>query len=74
MYPVRMRTTHDAVTVRLYHLGDGPEGGIAETLCYGPLDKALEMAAAQPEAIQAGLYIATDNDVVAYLDLIGGQA
>ncbi len=29
------------------------------------------MAAAQPEEVQEGLFIATDNDVVAYLDLIG---
>ncbi len=32
----------------------------------------MELAAAQAEAIQAGLFIATDNDVVAYLDLIDG--
>lgn len=67
-----MRTTHQDATVRLYYLGDGPDGGSAETLCYGPLSQALELAAAQPEAIQAGLFLATDNDVVAYLDLIDG--
>lgn len=67
-----MRTTHDEVSVRLYHLGDGPEGGVAETLFYGPLGRALELAAAQDESVQDGLFIATDNDVVAYLDLIGG--
>ncbi|MFM6831277.1 MAG: hypothetical protein ACKOVA_13235 [Novosphingobium sp.] len=67
-----MRTTHQEATVRLYHLGDDPDGGSAETLCYGPLSHAMELAAAQAEAIQAGLFIATDNDVVAYLDLIDG--
>lgn len=66
-----MRTTHDEVSVRLYHLSDGPEGGAADTLFYGPLHRALELAAAQPEEVQEGLFIATDNDVVAYLDLIG---
>jgi len=66
-----MRTTHDDVSVRLYHLSDGPEGGSAETLFYGPFSRALELAAAQSEETQDGLFIATDNDVVAYLDLIG---
>jgi len=65
-----MRTTHGDSSVRLYYLGDGPDGGSAETLCYGPLWQALQMAAAQPEEVQAGLFIATDNDVVAYLDLL----
>lgn len=65
-----MRTTYDTATVRLYHLGDGPEGGSADTLFYGPLAQALELAAQQPEDMQEGLFIATDNDVVAYLDLI----
>jgi hypothetical protein len=45
-----MRTTHDDATVRLYHLDGGPEGGAAETLFYGPLTKALDIAAAQSEA------------------------
>lgn len=67
-----MRTTHEESSVRLYHLGDGPDGGSAETLCYGTLSHALQIAAAQPEEIQADLFIATDNDVVAYLDLIEG--
>ncbi|WP_374528044.1 hypothetical protein [Novosphingobium sp.] len=66
-----MRTTFNDATVRLYHLDDGPEGGAAMTLFYGPLVEALELAAQQPEALQDGLFIATDNDVVAYLDLIG---
>lgn len=65
-----MRTTHDDASVRLYHLSDGPEGGSADTLFYGPLSRALELAATQPEEVQDGLFIATDNDVVAYLDLI----
>jgi len=45
------------------------EGGAATTLFYGPLGEALAIAAQQPEEVQAGLYIATENDVVAYLDL-----
>jgi hypothetical protein len=32
----------------------------------------MDMAARQPEDVQDGLFIATDNDVVAYLDLIEG--
>ncbi len=67
-----MRTTYSDASVRLYHLGDGPEGGSAETLFYGPLSRAMEIAAAQPESVQDGLYLATDNDVVAYLDLLEG--
>lgn len=67
-----MRTTSDESTVRLYYLGDGPDGGSAETLCYAPLSQALQMAAAQSEDMQSGLFIATDNDVVAYLDLVEG--
>ena len=66
-----MRTTHESATVRLYHLDIESEGGAAETLFYGPLAEALEIAAGQPEAVQGGLFLATDNDVVAYLDLIG---
>lgn len=65
-----MRSTFDGVTVRLYHLDGETEGGAATTLLYGPLDMALRHAARQPEAVQAGLFIATDNDVIAYLDLI----
>lgn len=67
-----MRTTRGDATVRLYHLGDEPEGGSAETLFYGPLDEALAIAAAQSEDIQADLFLATENDVVAYLDLVEG--
>ena len=65
-----MRTTSDSTSVRLYHLSDGPEGGAAQTLLYGTLAEALHLAAQQPEDIQADLFIATDNDVVAYLDLV----
>ncbi|HEX7822852.1 MAG TPA: hypothetical protein VF463_19815 [Sphingobium sp.] len=63
-----MRSTGDAVTVRLYHL-DGDEGA-ATTLFYGPLTEAMEIAALEPEEVQDGLFIATDNDVIAYLDLL----
>ena len=66
-----MRTTHDGATVRLYHLDGDVEGGAASTLFYGPLGQALDIAARQPVEVQDGLFIATDNDVVAYLDLIG---
>lgn len=68
-----MRSTADEVTVRLYHLVDvAGGGGSAQTLMYGPLAAALAMAANQPSEIQCDLYIATDNDVVAYLDLVEG--
>lgn len=67
-----MRTTYQSATVRLYHLDAGPEGGAATTLFYGPLSEAIEVAAQQPEDVQDDLFIATDNDVVAYLDLFGG--
>lgn len=64
-----MRTTYDNATVRLYHLGDD---GAAMTIMYGPLSQALHAAEQQPAEVQDGLYLATDNDVVAYLDLIEG--
>ena len=66
-----MRTTGDEATVRLYHLDPEAEGGAAETLFYGPLAEALTLAARQSEEVQAGLFLATDNDVVGYLDLVG---
>ena len=66
-----MRTTYESATVRLYFLDHESEGGGAETLFYGPLAEAMERAAQQPEDVQPGLFLATDNDVVAYLDLIG---
>lgn len=65
-----MRSTGESTSVRLYHLDDSPEGGAAHTLFYGPLSEALRLAAEQPEDVQDGLFIATDNDVVAYLDLM----
>ena len=67
-----MRTTYSDATVRLYHLDSASEGGAATTLIYGTLAEALALAAEQPEEVQDGLFIATDNDVVAYLDLLEG--
>lgn len=67
-----MRTTYNDATVRLYHLDSGVEGGAATTLFYGPLEEALKLGASQPEDMQEGLFIATDNDVVGFLDLIEG--
>jgi hypothetical protein len=64
-----MRTTFETASVRLYHLDDAGEGGAVTTLFYGPMGEALAIAAQQPEEMQAGLYLATENDVVAYLDL-----
>ncbi len=68
-YRGAMRTTYDSATVRLYHLGD--DGG-ATTIMYGPLSQALLAAEQQPAEVQEGLFLATDNDVVAYLDFIEG--
>lgn len=68
-----MRTTFASASVRLYHLDGDCEGGAATTLFYGPLAQALDLAADQPAAVQEGLFIATDNDVVAYLDLVAGM-
>ncbi|HEY1124775.1 MAG TPA: hypothetical protein VGE65_04020 [Sphingobium sp.] len=65
-----MRSTSDAVTVRLYHLDSEVGGSGATTLLYGTLEEALALAAQQDGSVQAGLFIATDNDVIAYLDLI----
>jgi hypothetical protein len=65
-----MRTTSNSATVRLYHLDDG-EGG-ATTLLYGTLSEALSLARQQPEEVQNALWLATDNDVVAFLDLEEG--
>ncbi|MEP7222043.1 MAG: hypothetical protein ABI673_05185 [Novosphingobium sp.] len=67
-----MRSTFEAATVRLYHLDGNPEGGAATTLMYGTLAQAMQRAAAEPEEVQDGLFIATDNDVVSYLDLLDG--
>lgn len=67
-----MRSTYGSATVRLYHLSDADGGGGATTLFYGPLNEAMRMAGQQPEDVQDGLFLATDNDVVAYLDLLEG--
>ena len=64
-----MRSTYQDASVRLYHLDDASDGGAATTLFYGRLSEALRIAAQQDEATQEGLWLATDNDVVAYLDL-----
>lgn len=64
-----MRSTYLDASVRLYHLDDAGEGGAATTLFYGPMSEALLIASQQDEATQEGLWLATDNDVVAYLDL-----
>ena len=66
-----MRTVAAGDSVRLYHVGE-TEGGAATTLLYGPLNEALALAAAQPEDVQAGLFLQTSNDVVSYLDFLGG--
>ena len=65
-----MRTISDSASVRLYHLSDGDDGGGASTLFYGPLGEAMAIAHAQPAEVQAGLFLATENDVVAFLDLV----
>lgn len=67
-----MRATSYAVSVRLYLLDSAGEGGAATTLFYGALGEALALADQQPEEVQEGLFLATDNDVVAYLDFIVG--
>jgi hypothetical protein len=64
-----MRSTYLDASVRLYHLDDAGDGGAATTLFYGPMAQALLIASQQDEATQEGLWLATDNDVVAYLDL-----
>ena len=65
-----MRGTYQYATVRLYFLDRESEGGAAETLFYGPLSEALTIASGQPDEVQQGLFLATDNDVVAYLDFV----
>ena len=64
-----MRTISENASVRLYHLSDGDDGGGASTLFYGPLGEAMAIGHAQPEEVQAGLFLATENDVMAFLDL-----
>lgn len=65
-----MRTVSEDASVRLYHLDE--EGGAATTILYGTLAQALAAAAEQPEEVQAGLFLQTNNDVIAYLDFIEG--
>jgi hypothetical protein len=65
-----MRTVSEDVAVRLYHLDE--EGGAATTILYGTLTEALAAAEREPEEVQAGLFLQTSNDVVAYLDFIQG--
>ncbi|MGN7160408.1 hypothetical protein [Sphingomonas sp. SAFR-052] len=65
-----MRTVSEEAAVRLYHLDD--EGGVATTILYGTLAEAMAAAAREPAEMQAGLYLQTSNDVVGYLDLLGG--
>ena len=65
-----MRTVSDTATVRLYWLDEGDP--VAQTLFYGPLAEALAVAREQPDALQAGLWLATDNDVIAFLDFDEG--
>jgi len=65
-----MRSLFDAASVRLYFLDEGDP--VARTLFYGSLSEALAIARQQPQEVQDGLWLATDNDVVAFLDLDEG--
>nr|WP_277924281.1 hypothetical protein [Sphingomonas sp. CROZ-RG-20F-R02-07] len=65
-----VRTVSETTSVRLYHRADGVDGGAATTLLYGSLAEAMARAARESDEVQAGLFLATENDVVAYLDLI----
>lgn len=65
-----MRTMSSTATVRLYYLDEND--AVAQTLFYGPLSEAMLLASQQPEEVQAGLWLATDNDVVAFLDISDG--
>ena len=62
-----MRAVSADANVRLYHLDDGDP--VASTLFYGSLAEALAVAREQPAEVQSGLWLATANDVVAFLDL-----
>jgi hypothetical protein len=59
----------NTATVRLYPLSE--EDAAAQTLVYGPMSEALAVAHQHPEAAQAGLWLATENPFVAFLDLEG---
>jgi hypothetical protein len=65
-----MRTVSASASTRLYYSSE--DDAVAETLFYGPLGEALAIARQQPDDVQAGLWLATDNDVVAFLDLDQG--
>jgi hypothetical protein len=65
-----MRSTSSTTTVRLYYLDESDP--VAQTLFYGPLVEAVAIARQQPEDVQSGLWFATDNDVVPFLDLDDG--
>ncbi|MDY7525323.1 hypothetical protein [Sphingomonas sp. 10B4] len=65
-----MRTTSSTASVRLYYLDESDP--VAQTLFYGPLADAIALARQQPEDVQAGLWFATDNDVVPFLDIDEG--
>lgn len=67
-----MRTTFDAASVRLYHLDSEVDGGATTTLFYKSLSEALAIAGNHPDEVRAGLFIATDNDLISYLDLLEG--
>ena len=69
---VPMRSVFLDSPVRLYHLGDGNDGGSAMTILYGTLAEALAEADRQPEDVQDGLFIQTSNDVIAYRDYLEG--
>lgn len=62
-----MRTTSASSSVRLYFLSE--DDASAQTLFYGPLQEALGVARQQSDDVQAGLWLATENDVVPYLDI-----
>ncbi|WP_426263404.1 hypothetical protein [Sphingomonas sp. PWP1-2] len=65
-----MRTTSSTASVRLYYLDESDP--VAQTLFYGPRADAIALARQQPEDVQAGLWFATDNDVVPFLDIDEG--
>lgn len=65
-----MRTTSSTASVRLYYLDESDP--VAQTLFYGSLADAMILARQQPEDVQAGLWFATDNDVVPFLDIDEG--
>jgi hypothetical protein len=65
-----MRTVSSNASTRLYFLSE--EDAATQTLFYGTLSDALALARQQPDDIQAGLWLATENDVVAFLDLEEG--